>query len=242
VSGLERTAKPPAAIGFDLGETLLTYAETPLSWADLYAEALGHVAVRCEINLQARAITDAVAVLARHNTRLHPRREEISARAIFSRILALWELPVKHHLDSTLETFFGFFQQRLHVYPETEEVLTVVRDRGLRVGVLTDVPYGMPREFVERDLAGAKLSGLVDVLLTSVEVGWRKPEPVGFQTLAHKLQVAAVDLWFVGNEQKDIAGARAVGATTVLIDRDGHAPTWGQHYTVRNLHEIIALI
>ena len=32
-----------AAVGFDLGETLLTYADTPLNWAALYSAALAKV-------------------------------------------------------------------------------------------------------------------------------------------------------------------------------------------------------
>ncbi|MEO5958722.1 MAG: hypothetical protein ABIZ49_01015, partial [Opitutaceae bacterium] len=66
-----------AAVGFDLGETLLTYADTPLNWASLYAPALSHAAKLCGLDLGADEIDSATAVLKRYNTRLTPRREEI---------------------------------------------------------------------------------------------------------------------------------------------------------------------
>lgn len=234
--------KPVRAIGFDLGETLLTYADTPLSWASLYPNALERVAASCGITLTPERLDAGTTLLARFNTRIHPRREEVSAEIIFGPLLALWQLPPALHLSRAIEAFFTFFQQRLTAYPETPETLASLRARGIRRGVLTDVPYGMPRAFVQRDLAAAHLEGAVDVLLTSADVGWRKPEPTGFLALARDLQVKASDLWFVGNEKKDVAGALAAGAIAVLIDREGNAPRWGQHYTLRDLRELIALV
>lgn len=235
-------AKPVEAVGFDLGETLLTYADTPPSWVSLYPVALERVAASCGATLTAEQFAAAAEVLSRFNTRLHPRPEEIPADVIFTEVLSLWRLPSAPHVAAAVEAFFGFFQQRLQNYPETAEALAALRARGIRTGVLTDVPYGMPRTFVQRDLADAKLEGAVDFLLTSVEVGWRKPEPAGFLALARELEVEPGELWFVGNEEKDIVGALAAGATAVLIDREGKAPRWGQQHTLHDLRALAGLI
>lgn len=233
---------PVAAVGFDLGETLLTYADTPLSWVAHYPAALACVAADCTLTLSADDLARATDILARHNTRLHPRRNEVPAAVIFREILETWKLPPERWLPVATAAFFGYFQQRMQPYPETGGVLAALRGRAIRIGVLTDVPYGMSREFVQRDLAGAKIETSIDVLLTSVEVGWRKPEAAGFRALAQELRVDAGDLWFVGNEEKDMAGARAAGATAILIDRGGAAPAWGQHHTLRNLQELLPLL
>lgn len=232
--------RAPAGIGFDLGETLLTYADTPPNWSALYPAALQRVADQIRVTPTKAQLDQAALVLARYNTRLHARRKEISAAEIFREVLAPWNLDLAS-LTAAPEAFFGFFQQRMSSYPETAVVLQALRTRGIRVGVLTDVPYGMPRALVERDLAGAGFTHLVDELLTSVEVGWRKPDPAGFRALATRLGVRESEWWFVGNEEKDIAGALAAGATPVLVDREGRRPTWGQTFTVKNLREIPAL-
>lgn len=233
---------PAVAVGFDLGETLLTYAGVPLNWSAHYRAALASVATRCAAHPEPAGFAHAADILARHNTRLHPRRHEVGAEDIFREILAAWSLDPAPHLAGAIAAFFEFFQQHLAAYPESAEVLGQLRTRGIRTGVLTDVPYGMPRPFVQRDLDGAGLNALLDAVLTSVDVGWRKPESAGFRALALRLGVPIDWLWYVGNEEKDVIGARGAGAISVLIDREDRRPQWGQHYTLRSLRELPALL
>lgn len=236
-TGLPVWANAPA-IAFDLGETLLTYRDTPLSWSDLYGAALRTVGATLDRVIDAESIVSAEVILARHNTRLNPRTREISAETIFDEILAAWRWPSETKVNA-IEAFFGFFQQRLVAYPETREVLKALRKRGVRIGVLTDVPYGMPRYLVERDLAEAGLSDCVDVLMTSVDVAHRKPAPEGFLAMAKSLQVPVASLVYVGNEPKDIAGPKAASARAVLIARDGKRPVLGQDATIAGLADLL---
>ncbi len=231
------------AVGFDLGETLLTYADTPLSWARLYTPALTRVATACDAQPGAEGYARAEAILARHNTRLHPRTVEIGAEQIFTDILTTWAVPaVEQQLPAALAAFFTFFQQRLIAYPESAAVLTMLRAKDVTLGALTDVPYGMPRTFVENDLRLSGLAPFLDAVLTSVDVGERKPATTGFHALAAALKVPITALWYIGNEEKDIVGARAAGATAVLIDRENRQPRWGQAHTLRDLRELLAIL
>ncbi|MBN2626568.1 MAG: hypothetical protein JXA95_07875 [Spirochaetales bacterium] len=54
---------------------------------------------------------------------------------------------------------------------EEGETLEMLRAMGHKTAVLTDVPYGMPKTFVMDDLG--ELSGSIDYVLTSCEVGHR---------------------------------------------------------------------
>lgn len=231
------------AIGFDLGETLFTYAGTPLSWAPLYRSALTATAAACALQPDVDAYTRAEIILTRHNTRQHPRTIEIGAERIFTEILGTWDAPdIERFLPTALTAFFAFFQQRLIAYPESVATLTTLRAMGVKLGALTDVPYGMPRVFVENDLRASGLNALLNVLLTSVEVGERKPAPTGFHVLAAALHVPTTALWYIGNEEKDIVGARGSRAIAVLIDRENRQPSWGQTHTIRNLQELPRLV
>lgn len=230
------------AVGFDLGETLFTYADTPLSWVSLYRPALARVALACGVAPGIPAFERAEQILSRFNTRLHPRAGEVPAETIFREVLSTWGVDDEPAIGAAIAAFFGFFQQRVIAYPESAELLSRLRQEGIRVGALTDVPYGMPRTFVEKDLRAVKLESLIDPWLTSVEVGFRKPADAGFHLLARGLGVTGENLWFVGNEEKDMAGAVAAGATAVLIDRERRNPRWGQHHTIRSLSELIELI
>ncbi len=226
-----------------MGETLLTYAGTALSWVEHYPAALAAVAKSCAATVEDARLSRAADVLLRYNTRVHPRREEVAAETIFRELLLLWAIDPERHLANAISAFFDFFQQRLAAYPETLNALKTLKHEGVRLGALTDVPYGMPREFVLRDLTGVGLDSMLDVVLTSVDVGWRKPERAGFLTLAGSLDAASPDqLWYVGNEEKDIVGATAAGAVAILLDREDRRPEWGQRYTLRSLSELPTIL
>lgn len=230
------------ALGFDVGETLLTYADIPLSWVEQYPAALTAAARACELAPSSKNFALACARLSEFNTRLHPRRVETTAEKIFEPIVKAWGSDSREILGSAIRAFFEFFQQRMAAYPETRAVLLECGARNIPMGALTDVPYGMPREFVLRDLAAAAVNDLLPCVITSVEVGVRKPEAQGFQMLAEKLGVTTDRLWYVGNEEKDIVGARNVGAVAIMVDRDNRHPAWGQHHTIRDLSGLLDLL
>ncbi len=222
-------------VGFDLGETLISYRDTPLDWTSLYPQALGAVAAACAQHITEQQLSAAKAVLTRYNTRMNPRTTEVAAEAIFTEILEKWKWDVAGKLPAAVEAFFGFFQQNMVAYSETIAVLTTLRERGVPVGILTDVPYGMPRNFVERDIGRAGIAGLFGVLLTSVEVGVRKPGPEGFIALAGRLGLRPQEMIYVGNESKDVVGARQAGAIAVFLDRSGTGGDHGQQFTIETL-------
>ena len=230
------------AVGFDLGDTLIFYRDVPMSWVALYPKALQSVAARCNTSPTESQFATAEQILARHNTRITPRTHEVRAEEIFSSILGSWEIDPAQHLRAAMEAYFTFFQQQMCAYPETVEVLTTLRQCGMPVGILTDVAYGMPREFVERDITGAGINGLFDVLVTSVEVGVRKPEPAGYVALADRLGVAPGEMLYIGNEPKDVIGAARAGMTSVFLDRANSGANHGQHFTVSTLTGLRAVL
>jgi putative hydrolase of the HAD superfamily len=132
------------------------------------------------------------------------------------------------------------FQRTCRVFPDVARVLDVL---GSSAGVLTDVPYGMPRRLVEADLAAVGLDAIAPRMLTSVEVGLRKPEPRGFESLAALLGCAPGQMLYAGNEAKDVAGAKAAGMAAALVWRGSDpVPQWGQDVTVSNLGELVPLM
>lgn len=225
-------------LGFDLGETLMFYRDTPLNWSALYSKALRAVASVCGHLLTREQLASAETILAGYNTRITPRTNEIEAETILSGILQAWGVDAAKYSGLAVDAFFNFFQQNVSSYPETIEVLALLRKRGIPTGVLTDVPYGMPRQFVERDLERAGISGFFDVLLTSVEIGVRKPQPDGYVALATKLGIFPHEMMYVGNEPKDVIGACEAGSLAVFLDRADVGGTHGQHFTIVTLSSI----
>jgi putative hydrolase of the HAD superfamily len=229
------------AVGFDLGDTLCEYAGVPLDWEREYPAALSEVASACGIAPTPERLRAGAAVLLRYNTRHTPRpdEQEFPAERVFGELLAEWTAPLAS-LPAAIEAFFRHFRRSLRPFPDSAPVLAALRGLGVPAGVLTDVPYGMPRHLVAADLSEAQLAIPDDLLLASTTVGHRKPHPAGFRALASRLGVSCDQMTFVGNERKDVLGGIAAGCETALVWRaPGEAPAWGQTFTVRSLVELL---
>lgn len=231
----------PAAIGFDLGDTLCEYAGVALNWERQYPAALARVAECCAQRLTAERLQSGTRVLSRYNTRQNPREREHAAEQIFSELFAEWSAPPERLADG-IAAFFAHFRQSLRAFPEATSVLQRLHALGVPLGVLTDVPYGMPRALVLADLAETALPIADSRLLTSTTVGYRKPHPAGFLALARELGAPCERMAYIGNEQKDIDGAKAAGCRAILLWRSPHpAPSWGQAHTVSSLEALFEL-
>lgn len=144
------------------------------------------------------------------------------------------------HGARSVERFFAYFREDVQVYEEVPDVLMKLKSEGYRIGILTDVPYGMNRSLVLQDLE--RIQAYVDVVVTSVDAGYRKPRSVGYIMLADQLGVSPSQMAYVGNEEKDIVGAKRVGMYAVLIDRIGRDVGWGQDARVEELRTLPQLL
>jgi putative hydrolase of the HAD superfamily len=229
------------AVGFDLGETLIHFQGIPLSWRDEYPAALTKVGAACALTVTPEHLAAAVPILERYNTRLHPRTTEVMAETIFADVLAAWERTDARYREIAAEAFFAHFHQEVAAYQDSLPTLRALHAAGVPVGVLTDVPYGMPDRLTRLYLSDTGLEEWAGTLVTSASVGVRKPETAGYMQLAAALGVPVDRMIFVGNEPKDIEGANRAGAVSVLLDREGRRPDWGQRHRINGLHELPTL-
>jgi putative hydrolase of the HAD superfamily len=234
------------AVGFDLGETLIEYEGVPLDWESKYPLALAAVAALWRGSLAAGQIENGAAVLRSYNTRLAPRRHEVDGATVFAGLLAALDAPSGQRialLDPAADAFFSVFRRSVRAFPDSAATIDALGAAGTAVGVLTDVPYGMPRRLVLQDLSAAGLDSLAPATLSSAETGVRKPDPAGFEALARRLRCTAATMLYVGNERKDIVGAKASGMTAALVWRgDAPAPAWGQDLTVTSLEQLLPAV
>jgi putative hydrolase of the HAD superfamily len=222
------------AVSFDIGHTLVRY-NNPLNWKSLYEPALMKVAESYGITLSNEEIKRAISILSYYNTRENPREIEVNSETIFDEILDAWKQP-HIRIDAAKQAFYGFFQTDAVSFDDVENTLQHLKSTGVKIGALTDVAYGMDNSFSLQDIAA--ISHYFDLVLTSVDVGYRKPNAKGFSMLLSAFDCLPSQMIYVGDEQKDIAGANALGIISVLIDRNNATPDWGQNYTVHKLSDI----
>lgn len=226
------------AIGFDIGGTLVDYNK-PFNWSASYEEAIRYMCQKNEINLTEKRIENAKEILTKYNTRVNPREKEVSANVIFGEILEAWGEDLSR-IKVAKKAFFEFFQREADVYPDAEKLLKYCKENGIKCAVYTDVAYGMDDEFALQDIA--QIAQYIDLKFTSGNVGYRKPHRRGFELMLEKFECQPNEMLFVGDEKKDIQGAKSVGAQAILINRGNEQKDFGQDYTITKLGEIIEIV
>lgn len=104
---------------------------------------------------------------------------------------------------------------RFRAYPDAPAALSALRERGLRLVVVSNWDVSLP-EVLER----VGLRPALDAVVTSAAVGARKPAPEIFQAGLRAAGVAAAEALHVGDgPEEDLAGARAAGIDALLIAR-----------------------
>ena len=101
---------------------------------------------------------------------------------------------------------------------------------------MTDVPYGRVKGFIAEEVISINKN--IDIILSSVDVGYRKPNVTGYKMLANKLGIETNEMLYVGNEEKDIIGANNAEILSILINRTDKKINYGEKYQFINLKEM----
>lgn len=101
------------------------------------------------------------------------------------------------------------------VYPDVRGTLSALRERGLRLAVVSNWDPRLP-ELLDR----LGLAPSFDALVYSSEVGVEKPDPRIFEEALRRLEVAAGMALHVGDGRlEDVEGAQAVGMRALHLTR-----------------------
>lgn len=225
------------AIGFDAGHTLIKY-KNPLNWQGLYRSGLEHAAAAVDITLSEDMLIAAADVLLKYNTRVNYREWETTSDCIFNEILKSW--GIQTDLYALKSGFYSFFKADAEPYPETIDTMEKLKQHGIKIGILTDVAYGMDNEISLEDIS--VLSDYIDIAITSVDVGYRKPNSAGYVKLLESLEISPNGMIFIGDEEKDIIGAQKLGIVSALINRSKEIKDFGQDYTLESLSDILSIL
>jgi FMN phosphatase YigB (HAD superfamily) len=122
-----------------------------------------------------------------------------------------------------------------HLFQDTLPTLRTLKDRGYRLGLISNTPWGTPEYLWVRQLKRFALADFFEVALFSSVVGVRKPDARIFLAALEGMGLPAERCLFVGdNPEADIAGARRVNLHTALLARPGI--TWSTVSPASDLH------
>lgn len=226
------------AVIFDIGETLVKY-DKPLNWSKLYRPALEKMVSENNITFSEDDYQNVISILTKYNTRVNPREKEISSNEIFTEIISVTNQEIDN-IELFKNSFYSFFRNEATIFEEVEGTLKKLHARGIVIGTLSDVAYGMDNKYALEDIS--EIVKYIQYPYTSNDIGYRKPSPVGLKLLAQKIGVDTSQIMFVGDESKDIACAKNAGAISVLINRTLDKKDYGQDYTIGLLSELLEIV
>jgi putative hydrolase of the HAD superfamily len=112
--------------------------------------------------------------------------------------------------------------------PGAADMVRRLHADGLRIVVISNTVFRNATCYWE-DFADAGLDGCLAGIVTSLDVGWRKPHPAIFSAALDMLAMPADRAAIVGNsETSDVAPARALGMRTVRVAIEEPRPTDSQ--------------
>lgn len=123
-------------------------------------------------------------------------------------------------LEEAMERYGRIFDANCtyHVtpYEGVEEMLRGLKEKGIRLGVLSNKPHRQTVKVV-REIFG---EDVFDFAQGQQEQVPRKPDPVGVLCLLEKMQAAREECLYVGDSEVDIQTGRNAGVRTISV-------TWG---------------
>ena len=129
-------------------------------------------------------------------------------------------------------------------YPHVAETLSALRDRGLKLGVVTDAHNGNALKRLRK----ARLEEFFDAVITKDMSGKAKPSPEPFLLGMQLPGVTASETMLVGDSiRRDIVPAKALGMLTVHAvygDRNFHEGERrdGADFVIRGIGEVIGVV
>jgi len=116
-------------------------------------------------------------------------------------------------------------------YPDAEFVLRTLRERGIAVGVVSNIGWDLRPVFREHGL-----DAYVDTYVLSYEHGIQKPDPRLFAVACEALGADPKDVLMVGDERHSDGGAAALGCGVHFVD---HRPVTERPDALRRVLDLI---
>jgi putative hydrolase of the HAD superfamily len=194
-----------AAVIFDWGGTL-----TP--WHAIDHESIWHEV--CEPHFPAGRAPEAAALICAAERELWRLAEDSHQSATLAQV---FERAGVMATEALLASYFAAWEPHTLTGAEVVPVLTELRRRGIKIGVLSNTMW--PRSAHERIFHRDQVLSLIDGAVYSSEIPWAKPHPEAFRAAMAAVGVNnPASCVFVGDRPyDDMHGAKSVGMRAVLV-------------------------
>ncbi len=223
----------PRAILFDLGGTVLEERG--------YDLAAGVRALLCDPGFRTRRRAgDLDAVLRELKTAIDRVQRTNAAEFSMRRWLEAELGPAPAATLAAAEALLWERSAELVPMPGAAEGLAALGAGGVAAAVVSNAVFAS--ETLAAELARHDLPGGFAFVLSSADLGIRKPDPAIFREALARLGAEPETTWFVGDSfANDVAGAHAAGLTPVWLSRAGGPDAAIPHERVADWNALLRL-
>jgi phosphoglycolate phosphatase len=188
--------KPFDAVMFDLDGTLIETAPEIADAVNLTLREVGHNTVTQQ------QVNDWIG---------HGTLELLIQALAYTQQMSDQQVRNSQELPGISATFNKHYQHccgtRSHLYPQVRETLTALRDRDVRLAVVTN----KESRFTHTVLEAHSLTAMFDVVVSGDTLPVKKPNPAGIAHCLGLFKATPERSLFVGDSSIDIATARNAG-------------------------------
>ncbi len=140
-------------------------------------------------------------------------------------MMELWETPLFPHVQTMHRIYWNTMLDRMKPFPGLAEWMASLKEKGIRIGVGTN----MTAELQYRKLERLGVSAYVDWIVSSEEAGVEKPDAKFFAQCREKSGMDPEECLFIGDSLKgDVVPALACGMRAVLFAPEAPEAAGGQ--------------
>jgi putative hydrolase of the HAD superfamily len=225
------------AVFFDLYQTLIHY-KPPRE--EHLARIMNNFGIKVTAEALLRPITVADEFIYKEHSRLPiSKRSDDEKKALFVQYqtILLKEAgiePTKKLIGNNIARMQQIKFSRV-LFDDVLPSLKRLRQKGLILGLISNVDSD-----ITPLLDKLELSLLLDVVVTSQDSGYNKPQPEIFNAAARQSGVKAPESMYVGDQyQIDVIGAEKAGMQGVLLDRNGYFDDAIQELIIKDLYQLV---
>lgn len=136
------------------------------------------------------------------------------ARQLVERCLAhvFGRTPRPHDVETVFGRFIILYRERLvcetRLFPGLDIVLRALKDRGVRLAILSNKPGEMSRALI----VGLGLDGAFSDVIGGDDIDTKKPDPAGLRMLMSRADALGRETVLVGDSRVDVETAANAGA------------------------------
>ncbi len=238
---------------FDLDDTLISWAAPKIRWENylkpFFASMRGYLTEQGhEVNGMklarsfGRHTRDAWAA-----TREDEAFIAVSLGGVIERVLNELGIDTKEvDVDELMRQVDWQPFPGVDLYPDTHAVLDELRERGYKIGLITNA--FQPMWMRDAELAAYDLIDRLDARITSGDTGFMKPHPAIFWRMLGMLNSEPDRAMYVGDSPShDVRGANETGLISVHIDpphldKQPKSPLEQPDYTITSLSELLPIL